>query len=121
MKIQLQTKPILELKTDLIAVGVFEEQKSLSDVLDLLNKKLKGVIHELLKGSFKGKEGESFSLYTANTLFARHLLFVGLGKKEKYHLNRARGAVGTIIRSAKRLQVKQAVISLQTLDRKSVV
>ena len=115
MKVQLQSKTISKIKSDLVAVGCFEGAGSPSGILAELDRKLKGAIRKLLRENFSGKAGGSFLVYTGEQLSCNLLLLVGLGKVEKYHLNQARGAVGTLIKAAKRYKAKKITLSLPTL------
>lgn len=121
MKVQLQSEAISKIKSDLVAVGCFEGTGSLSGILAELDRKLKGAIRKLLRANFSGKTGESFLIYTAGQLSSDLLLLVGLGKVEKYHLNQVRGAVGSLIKAAKRYKTKEIALSLASLfpDRRS--
>jgi len=115
VKVQLQSKAISKIKSDLAAVGCFEGAGSPSGILAELDRKLKGAIRKLLRANFKGKTGESFLIYTAGQLSCDMLLLVGLGKAEKYHLNQTRGAVGSLIKAAKRYKAREIALSVASL------
>lgn len=115
MKVQLQSRAISKIRSDLAAVGCFEGASSPSGILAELDRKLKGAVRKLLRENFDGKAGESFLIHTAGQLPSNLLLLVGLGKAEKYHLNQARGAVGSLIKAAKRCKAKEIALSLAAL------
>jgi len=74
---------VLQIKTDMLAVGV-PEQKTLSGPAKMLDKRLGGAVSALVGlGDFEGKEKTTVMLYTRGKLGAARVLLVGLGKKEK--------------------------------------
>jgi leucyl aminopeptidase len=83
---------VFKIKTDMLAVGV-PEQKTLSGLTKILDKRLGGAISALIGlGDFEGKEKTTAMLYTRGKLGAARVLLIGLGKKEKADAETLRNA-----------------------------
>ncbi len=116
MKITLQSiERLKNVSADLIAIGCFEEEKQLKGVLKELDRLEKGTLRTLLDKDFKGKEKETFLLYSPKLLRCAKILLVGLGKQEKYRLETARAATGEMIKSAHRFNAKKMSVVLESL------
>ncbi|MBI1976707.1 MAG: leucyl aminopeptidase [Candidatus Omnitrophica bacterium] len=120
MRAQFQAKSILDTKTDLMAVAVFEETKAGARDIHQIDKKLNGAVRKLLEGAFKGKKGESFLMYTAGRLPFHWLLVVGMGKEDKYQIKGARGFVGAAVRAARRCNAKKIAFPMECLFKKDL-
>ena len=113
IKIGLKTKigEIAEVKTDMLAVGVFSDAKGLSKTNAAIDAKLGGAIKKLMSlGDFKAKEASSALVY-GNGGIARVLL-VGLGEAGKVSIETVRNAAALAAGKAVDLATADCVIAL---------
>lgn len=89
---------------DLLAVGLFKGQAP---------EGLGGAAAEVVSsGDFTGKEGETALLYGQEGLGAPRLLLVGLGRRDRFDLERLRRVSGTVARRARALKLRDAGLTL---------
>ncbi|MEM4311562.1 MAG: leucyl aminopeptidase [Nitrososphaerales archaeon] len=88
-------------ETDMLAVGVFEEQ-NLDEFDDFLKSKIRD-LKEL--GDFKGRKKEVSLIYPSNYK-AKRIFLLGLGKREELELEDIREASGKIALKARELKLK---------------
>ncbi|OGW49068.1 MAG: leucyl aminopeptidase [Nitrospirae bacterium RBG_19FT_COMBO_42_15] len=121
MKIVVKTERIEDIKTDAIAIGLFEKQgieryKGLDRAAD-------GLISILIKrGEFKGKADEMLFLISPAGLKAKRMLLLGLGVKEKFTIDKLRQAsakAGQEMRSKGLKNFAMPVLSIQE-DKKRI-
>src|SRR4030067_3421064 len=121
MKIVVKTERIEDIKTDAIAIGLFEKQgieryKGLDRAAD-------GLISGLIKrGEFKGKADEMLFLITPAGLKAKRMLLLGLGEKKKFTVDKLRQAsakAGQEMRSKGLKNFAMPVLSIQE-DKKRI-
>lgn len=75
----------------------------------VLNEALGNQIQELHQsGEFSGKTGEVSILHTRGTLKAKRIVLVGLGTKDEFNVEAARGAAATGIKKARDLKSESA-------------
>lgn len=107
MEIRVERGQIEKFKADMIAVGHFEGSKALMGSARSVDEASRGLIGELLEsGDFEGKEGQVAVLYTRGYLPAKRLAVVGLGKKEKFDLDKLRGASAKLAQKTRDLKLK---------------
>jgi len=100
MKINYSSEPLEKLKTDLLAIGLFEEEPLHADArkLDLA---LDHAITNVLKSKdFKGEPSETYILNTNGKASAKRVLLVGLGKKKEFEIDTARQAAAITVQTA---------------------
>jgi leucyl aminopeptidase len=119
MEINLKVGEIQKEQSELIVLGIFEEQAGLSDAADKVNQTLGGQIKQLsLDGDFKGKAKELALLYGVGRSAAKRVLLVGLGKEDKLSLESVRVAAGTAAKRVRELGVKKFGVELFGLESK---
>jgi leucyl aminopeptidase len=119
MKVELKSGRMEELKAEALALGIFEGQ-GLSKEVKVLDKKLEGAISQLLKsGDFTAKLNQTAVLYPKDFVIKRVIL-VGLGKKDKFELDKIRQAAGTVYKKAKELKIKNYVSYLYGRGQKGI-
>ena len=93
-----------DLAAEMLAVGLFKGQapEGLGDAAAKV----------VSSGDFTGKEGETALLYGQDGLGAARLLLVGLGRKERFDLERLRLASATAAKRARTLKLRDAAFSL---------
>jgi leucyl aminopeptidase len=114
MEIKVKTGEIHQEKTELIVLGLFEDQTGLSPAVAALDQALSGQIAALLAaGDFKGKAKELALIYPSGKKTAKRVLLIGLGKEAKFGVEVIRVAAGTSAKRVRELGVK--VFSIETL------
>ncbi len=102
-----------KLKTDLLAVGMFSDDKKPKRLAADINKKLDNSIEKLLSlGDFKGKEGSTAVIYTNDKIGAKRVLLVGLGDKKDFKLNSLRKAATAAANKAVDIEAKDLTLAL---------
>ncbi len=94
---------------DAIIVNLFEGVTAPAGATGVVDSKLNGAISELIAGSdLSGKYLDVSALYPRDQIPARRVLIVGLGKQEKFTLDRARRAAAAAIEKAHALGAQSA-------------
>ena len=112
--VTVNTKKIdpIELKSDLLAVGVFSDG-SANKLCKELDQKLNGAITKVKElGDFKAKAGSTTMLYTDGKIAAQRLLLLGLGERKKADIDTVRKAAMTAANKAVAIKAKTAVLAL---------
>ncbi len=74
------------------------------------NAKLESQIKELIaSGDFQGKDGQISIIYTYGSAKPKRIMLVGLGNKEKFHLNKLRIASGQAVNCARQTGIAELV------------
>ena len=111
-KTELLTTDPAKKKAAALILPLFEE-KTLPGELATLDRTLGGEIARMLKdGEIRGGAGEATLLPTFGKLPARHILLVGLGKRDKLHPETLRKASGTAASVLKKRNLTDAVTTL---------
>jgi leucyl aminopeptidase len=119
MKAELKLGKTEELKSEALALGLFEGQ-GLSKEAKVIDKKLEGELSRLLKnGDFTGKLNQTAVLYPKNFMMKR-IILVGLGKREKFNLDKIRQGAGTVYKIAKELKIKNYISLLYGKGQKGI-
>lgn len=107
MQVTVKKGRIIEWEDQAICFGVFQDEKQLRGELKELDSILSGTITDLLKsGDFSGKLNQITLIYRKEKTKAKRVILVGLGKKEKFDLDKIRQAAGTVCKKAKELKIK---------------
>lgn len=107
MEIKLKVGEIQSEQAELIVLGLFEGQASLSNSAGAVDHLLGGQIAQLISdGDFQGKAKELALLYSGGRAAAKRVLLVGLGKADKVSQESVRIAAATAARRARELGVK---------------
>lgn len=95
--------------------GFYEGEKeglaSLGKIDRELEKFFEGIFQNKL---FEGKEKEIFFTYLPNFKGARSILFVGLGKRDQYHLEGLRKIVGQVLKQAQERKLSTLGLDVKT-------
>ena len=106
MNIEVKKGIIQEEQTELIVVNLFEGVHEPGGATGAVDNALGGQIRDLIaSGDFKGKLNEAMLLYTRGAIPAKRVLVVGMGKQEKFDLEKARQVAATAARRARTLGV----------------
>jgi len=107
MKIKAIVGNITELQIEAVVVNLFEGVKKPSGATGAVDQALGGVISGLIeRGEIKGKLGEVSLLHTLGRIPPERVAVVGLGKKEKFDLDKVRQATASALRFLQKLGLK---------------
>jgi len=92
MKLSTKFQDVTSVKSDILVFGLFENNKKLNALQEKVDKKTGGLISDFLlkKEGFEAKFGENYLLQTYGKLGADKILFMGLGKKEEFNMDKLR-------------------------------
>ena len=110
IKISDRKNSLATIRTDCIAIGVFE-----NGILSAAAKELdhqKAISTALQSGDITGKAGSSLLLYNLKGISAQRILLIGLGKDEDIAEKDFTTAVGTLAQSLSTLGAKNALLAL---------
>lgn len=82
------------------------------DIDDALN----GLLGDVLKGEFEGKEDQVIHLHTFGKVKAKGIILVGLGKREDLREERVRRAGGRVFSLLRDIKAKDATLSVRYLN-----
>ncbi|MEO1184488.1 MAG: M17 family peptidase N-terminal domain-containing protein, partial [Cyanobacteria bacterium J06636_27] len=117
MEIRASNTPLIDWSGDGLAIGLFEEGLDLSGNLADLNKKLAGVIKELIEDEdFKGKSNSTAFTRLSSGDSIRKVILVGLGKADSFDAESLRRAAASAGKLAKKQKCKTLGISLPVLN-----
>lgn len=98
MEFKLEKSDPAEIKTQLLILPVFKDEKY--EELETLDKKLEGKISKTLEKDFDAKLNSTFLLDSEDYIRAEKILLVGLGKKEELELDFFRQAGASSIQKS---------------------
>ncbi len=102
MKCQVKEGHLAQEATDVLVLGVYEDENTLPKAHQALDDALGGQLRELRSnGEFSGKNQESSLIHTRRALPAKRILLLGLGKKKDVTLDRVRQAMGTAFKKVR--------------------
>ncbi|MEM9922699.1 MAG: leucyl aminopeptidase [Cyanobacteria bacterium P01_D01_bin.50] len=113
MEIRASHTPLSDWSGDGLALGLFEDELDLTGDLAALDKKLAGVLKELIEGEeFKGKSNSTAFTRLSGDSSIRKIILVGLGKAKTFNAESLRRAAASAARLAKKQKCKTLGISL---------
>ncbi|MBI5078844.1 leucyl aminopeptidase, partial [Candidatus Saganbacteria bacterium] len=111
MKIKVEVVSVAKCRCDLLAVGVFEGVKTLSDAAGVVDNSLGGLISKLLRrGEITGELGKVTVIHSQGKLPAERIAVIGLGKSSEFGLDEARTASAAVMRAAKEVKVRRVAV-----------
>jgi leucyl aminopeptidase len=114
MKINVLTKKLTSVKTELLVIGCFEKEKFNQQELD---KKLKGEITKAFKQKkFEGEFKQFYSISTLKSIAPEKILLVGLGKKKDFSLEKLRKINGLISKIVCDSKIKRFATTLSDIN-----
>ncbi len=121
METLLKVGKIQNEETELIVLGLLEDQVSLGKAAAEIDQALGGQITQIISdGDFKGKSRQMSLLYSGGKLASKRILLVGLGKESKLNPESIRVAAGTIAKRVLDLGVKKFAIEVFGADLEKV-
>lgn len=109
MQIQTKATAPLETETACLILPIFQGEE-LSGVVAELNGKFNGLVAQIAEEGFKGAVGETRVLYTQSA--ATRTVLLGIGKREKFDLNKWRKAVSKGVRAVRSLKKPETALAL---------
>ena len=109
MKVLLETGPVDGVKTDALAVFLFENEKPPKEFARLLP--------EMRKEQFYGKPGQIYGITTHDRMTFSRLILLGLGVEKDLIPDFIRKAVGTFVRYANANKLKSIAIASRKLPK----
>lgn len=114
MKVSVSSKRPGSYRGALLAVCTFEVPRADQGILAELDKASGGWVRKLLSGGdFMGKTGEVMIQRTMGALPFGRLLFVGLGKKEKFSIEAWRAAASRVAQASRSIRVQEFALTLE--------
>lgn len=102
MKLSFISEPLEKLKTECLAIGVFQEEPIGPDSRKI-DSALNGVLSTLAKNKdFKAELNETYLFPTLGKIGAKRVLLVGLGKKDEFSIDTIRQASASAAQTVKK-------------------
>lgn len=113
MKIFVNKGNLVDTKSQALILTLFEDSKKLTGLALEIDKLSDGLISELIgNGDFEGKPSQVSVVYTKQTLPAKRIALVGLGKQKDFNLEKLRAAFASVMRHLRNMNVKEAATSI---------
>ncbi len=107
MKLAFYARSLSDADGDVLVVGHYAGEKRLGPSLVALDRRLKGLLSEVLRSErFEGKPEQIAYVHTAGRLPAKRVLVVGLGKPKDLDAERVRRASAAALRRSRDLGAK---------------
>ena len=103
-----------DLKTELLVLHVFERDTTAAGFVAKVDRRYDGALSRVLQsGDFAGRPGDSLVVYPPDpSCGVRRVLLVGAGKREDHTVERLRRAVGTAVRVAEKMAIREMSVSV---------
>ena len=122
MKIRITQESIDNIRTEIIAVGIFNNSKTTLGAASTINRLTGGKIKQVMNyGDFTGKLNETLVLYIENGLRAKRILLVGLGAEKEFDIDKLRGAVSAAACRIRDMGLKNFVIPIFFAQKKGLL
>ncbi|MEK6777875.1 MAG: leucyl aminopeptidase [bacterium] len=107
MKIQIYKGDFLKAKTDLLVVGIFEDDKKLKGPAAEVNAALKNALQGVMRDeNFKGEFEKTLLVHPLGRISAKRVCLIGLGKSKEFTTDRHRRAFARMVQAAKNVQAE---------------
>lgn len=104
---------LADAKTQAIILALCEGEKTLSKLVSGVDQKTGGMIDDILKsGDFEAKPSQISVIYTKESLPAKRIALVGLGKKNELNLEKIRNAFAKVMQHLRGLNIKDAATAV---------
>jgi len=101
-----------ECATEALVVPHYEEDKKLSAGAQILDKKMRGLIKEVIAaGDFEGKLHQIAVIYTQGAIPAQRIVLTGMGKRAELDREKLRGVFAKTAREIRALNVKKIAVA----------
>lgn len=120
MNFQIKYGDILKQKTDCLVLTI-REGKNQSDLIKAVDSVTNNMIANLIKsGDFKGKPGESLTLYHVPQLAAKKVLLIGAGDKKEDAITHCKTIAKTIADKLISLNSKSILLALTNVQQSNI-
>jgi leucyl aminopeptidase len=119
MKVSVKKGNLADYDCEAVIAGHFEDEKKPTGDAEVLDKRCGGLLSRLLKdGDFEGKLFQTSILYTDTFIKSRRIVFIGMGKRKEFDLEKLRGVFSKAAQKVRALHLKNFAASLDfgTLD-----
>jgi len=121
VEIIVKTGKLLNIRTNLMAVFLFQENRKVEEWLNELDILSERRISDFLKlRDFKGDLNETSLLYMPENANIRRVMFVGLGKKREFDTEKARQVFGTASKTAQSIKLKRFMLCLAGMEQSGI-
>jgi len=102
------------LRTELLVLHIFQGDRQTAGMVTKVDRLYDGAIGRVLaSGDFAGRRNDSLVLYPPNPDAAiRRVLLVGVGKREDHTVEQLRRSVGTAVRVAEKMSIREISVSV---------
>ncbi|MFN7991654.1 MAG: leucyl aminopeptidase [Candidatus Micrarchaeia archaeon] len=104
MEAELKKSHISDLKTDLLCVFLMQDEEPPFEI--------RGFLKDVKKERYEGKLLQAYSSPTRGSARFKHLIVIGLGKKDEFRLDHLRRAAGSAVRYAAAMKEKELCMHL---------
>jgi leucyl aminopeptidase len=103
-----------DMKTELLVLHVFERDRDAVGFVAKVDRLYGGAIARVLaSGDFAGRRNDTLVIYPPDPAVGiRRVLLVGVGKREDHTVERLRRAVGTAVRVAEKMAIREISLSV---------
>ena len=113
VSVRAKAADVIEMKTDVLAVGVYSDAGKANKLVNELDRKLGKVISKLRDmGDFEGKSMSSAVVYGNGSIGAARVLLIGLGEKKKLKIDDLRKAASIAATKAVSLKAASLAVAL---------
>ncbi len=113
MNITVKKGSLAEVKTGAIILAFCAGEKKLSGPAAVINQKSGGLLSDLIKsGDFEAKPSQVSVIYTKDSMPAKRIALVGLGKKSELNLEKIRNAFARVMQHLRGLNIKDAATAM---------
>jgi len=113
MKVSVKKGNPAEYDCEAVIAGHFEDEKKLTGDAEVLDKRCGGLLSRLIRdGDFEGKLFQTSVLYTDTFIQSRRIIFIGMGKRNEFDLEKLRGVFSRAAQKVRDLHLKNCAASL---------
>lgn len=119
MKVSVKKGSLADYDCEAVIAGHFEDEKRPAGDAEILDKRCGGLLSRLVKdGDLEGKLFQTSVLYTDQFIKSRRIIFIGMGKRKDFDLEKLRGVFSKAAQKVRDLHLKNFAASLDfgTLD-----
>ena len=103
-----------DLRTELLVLHIFERDREAAGLVAKVDRLYDGALSRVLaSGDFGGRKNDTLVVYPPNAdAGIRRVLLVGVGKREDHTVELLRRAVGTAVRVAEKMSIREMSVSV---------
>ncbi|RPF50310.1 leucyl aminopeptidase [Aquisalibacillus elongatus] len=114
--VNISTENILEVQSEALLVGLYEENKDEQPIYQQLNEAFNEQLDDLVKNlDVQNNYGSISKVHSLGNIGAKRVYFVGLGKKDELDVHQFRNVMGKAFKKINTDQVKEVTVALESL------